>query len=67
MPGSVSRVMCYILHVTHAKCTLLTTWVVVVCMGMSAEIALCLLFKLYANDGFVSEVPVTVMHASAMS
>ncbi len=60
------------LYVTHAKSTLLTTWAIVTCIGMSAEsiIALCLLaqlFKTYAKDSLVSEVPGTIMHASAMS
>ena len=35
--------LCLVLHVTHAICTPLILWVIVTCIGMSAEIALCLL------------------------
>ena len=66
MPGSVSR------HVTHANARFLTIQVVATCISTSAErfIALCLLVwlgKKYAKEDFVSEVPVTIMHVSAMS
>ena len=54
------------------KCTVWTIRVVATCIGTSAVriIALCLLVwlcKKYAEEDFVSEVPVTIMHVSAMS
>ena len=66
MQGSMSQ------HDAYAKCTLSAILIIATCIGMSAEstIALCLLVQLfisYAKKTFVSELPVTILHVSAMS